>query len=134
MLKRKKFAKYSLYSNRYKKCWRCNFHKILELECFELERLSSPTIFAYQSLRFGTLDRHNGQRRAIIKRNNFKWKLYTRKLVRLITNWSKHILCNKWPQSGMWHGILDVWISPKHTGQFDRDIFSTHWRKKKHFH
>lgn len=29
----------------------------------------------------------------------------------------------------MWHGYRDVCISPKHTGQLDRDIFSTHCTK-----
>lgn len=46
----------------------------------------------------------------------------------LFTNWSKQVLCSRCPQSGIWHGYRDVWISPKHTGQFERDMFSTHWK------
>lgn len=98
----------------------------MELECFELEHLGSPITFAYQSSMFGTLDIHNDRKRAMLNVLMLA-NILSEKNCSILTNWSKHILCNKWPQSGMWHGILEVWISPKHTGQFDRDIFSTHW-------
>lgn len=61
-----------------------------------------------------------------------KHKFYSQRLsvcawiVASLTNWSKHVLWSRCPQSGMWQGYLDVWMSPKHTGQFDREIFSTH--------
>lgn len=61
---------------------------------------------------------------------NSWWVFHRQRKCRMmaLTNWSKHVLCNKWPQSGMWHGYRDVCISPKHTGQFERDTFSTHYR------
>lgn len=78
---------YLLYSNRYKKCWRCNFRTILELECFELERLSSPTIFAYQSLMFGMSGIHNDQKRAVIS----KWVPWIRQNVAQLRTFDRFV-------------------------------------------
>jgi hypothetical protein len=37
----------------------------------------------------------------------------------------------RWPQGGMWAGILDVWRFSRHTGQLEWEDFSIHYIKNK---